>query len=204
MGIATNAEIIMLKVLDKNGNGQTSDFINALKWIINNQEKYNIKLLNFSVGFIGRAKLYDRKRILELINKIWDNGITVVTAAGNNGPKKNSITVPGISRKVITVGAVHETYSGCGPTDCCIVKPEILAPGSNIISLKNRHDEYISKSGTSMATPIVCGALALVLEKNNMLRPVDLKLALYNTVDKKEDESNCWGSLNIEKLLNYV
>ena len=204
MGIATEADLLMLKVLDKNGNGKTIDFIRALKWVLENKEKFNIKLLNFSVGFIGRSNLYDRKMFLDLINKIWDAGITVVTAAGNNGPKSNTITVPGISRKVITVGALNENFSGCGPTECCIIKPEILAPGSNITSLKNKKDEYISKTGTSMATPIVCAALALALEKNNELRPIDLKLALYNTVDDMPDDTICWGKLNICKLINYI
>ena len=203
-GISQGAELIVLKVLDKNGNGKTNDFINALKWVIENKQRYNIRLLNFSVGFISRTNLYDKKLILDLINQIWDDGIIVVTAAGNNGPDDNTITVPGISRKVITVGAIGEKFSGRGPTECCIVKPEVLAPGSNITSLRNKYNEYIAKSGTSRATPVVCGALALALEKNETLRPIDAKLALYNSVDQTEDDVLCWGNLNVKKLVDYV
>lgn len=202
-GIACDAELISLKVLDKNGSGKTSDFISALKWILNNKENYNIKILNFSVGFLKNSNKIDQIRIIELIDAIWDAGIIVVSAAGNNGPGKNSVTVPGISRKIITVGANGEVFSGVGPTDCCIVKPEILAPGRNIVSTKNSLSDYITKTGTSMATPIVSGAIALALEKNPSLSPSEIKICLYHTVVKKED-SISWGELDIKKLIDYV
>ena len=73
------------------------------------------------------------------------------------------MTVPGISKKVITVGACDDAkienylkkgYSGKGPTDCCVIKPEVLAPGTGILSL-GKADGCTRKSGSSMATPIV-------------------------------------------------
>lgn len=203
-GIAKDAELIMLKVLDRGGNGSTAHFINALNWIIENKRKYDIRLLNFSVGFVKNANYREEAIILKLINKIWDQGIAVVSAAGNNGPNTNSITVPGVSPKIITVGAIGENFSGKGPTDLCIVKPEIIAPGTNIISLCNRGSLYITKSGTSMATPIVCGALALALEKNRRLTPKDLKIALYKSVNNMNEDTTCWGALDVKKLLENV
>ncbi len=80
------------------------------------------------------------------VNAAWDDGLVVCVAAGNMGPGKNTITTPGISRKVITVGCSDDykevnvmgnrmiDYSGRGPTGACICKPEIIAPGAGIIS----------------------------------------------------------------------
>jgi serine protease AprX len=136
-----------------------------------------------------------------------------VTAAGNNGPREGSVTVPGISRKVITVGASDDenpggnlphSYSGRGPTGCCIIKPEILAPGTNIVSLDHRDHRYIRKSGTSMATPVVTGALALALQKNPSLRPEELKLKLYESAEEVPENPHVWGLLNVDSLLAIV
>lgn len=91
---------------------------------------------------------------MELLEQLWDDGVTVVTAAGNNGPGAGTVTAPGISRKVITVGASDDRsspgerrggYSGSGPTGCCIMKPEILAPGTNIVSLDHHGALYSRK-----------------------------------------------------------
>ena len=58
---------------------------------------------------------------MKLIDELWDMGVVVVAAAGNYGPAPFSVTVPGISRKIITVGSFDDIRSGKGPTDCCIV-----------------------------------------------------------------------------------
>jgi serine protease AprX len=152
-----------------------------------------------------------QNRLIEKLEELWEDGITIVTAAGNNGPKENTVTVPGISRKVITVGSCDDmdtsigSYGGRGPTSCCIVKPEILAPGTNIRSLSLRDGEFLYKSGTSMAVPIVCGALALALEKNPNLKPVELKLLLYDSVSRENKNfHSAWGILNVDNLIKML
>ena len=211
LGMAPQAELIVFKILDKYGNGNTEKAITALNWIERNYKKYNIKLLNFSMGYLPNAKPNVQKVMIDKLEALWEQGVTVVTAAGNNGPKEGSITVPGISRKVITVGSsddVYETdksYSGRGPTACCIVKPEILAPGSDIRSYSLREGEYERKSGTSMSVPIVCGALALALEKSPYLRPAEIKMLLYDTVTEKiKNLSPSWGILNVDNLMKML
>jgi serine protease AprX len=220
-GMAKNANLVVLKVLDQNGNGNTTNVIRALEWVHKNREKYRIRLLNFSVGFLPGAGVFEQKELLSAIDRLWDEDIAVVTAAGNNGPGAQTVTVPGISRKVITVGASDDAkspaplvrgYSGMGPTGCCIVKPEILAPGTNVRSLSNRPDTFMSapgytaKSGTSMAAPVVCGALALALEKRPQMTPAELKLALYESVTPPEgaERTKAWGILHVDKLLQVV
>ena len=114
---------------------------------------------------------------------------------------------------MITVGASDDRsspgerrggYSGSGPTGCCIMKPEILAPGTNIVSLDHHGALYSRKSGTSMATPVVCGALALALQKNPKLRPEELKLKLYESARKETGMSMAWGILDVDNLLALV
>lgn len=201
-GIAPKADIISIKVLDRNGNGTANEMIKGLQWIKDNYHEWNIRIINISVGFVVGADIEKQNIILEQIEELWDLGIVVVAAAGNNGPMPNSVTVPGIARKIITVGASDDKakkYSGVGPTECCIVKPEILAPGTKIISTAINKNGYISKSGTSMATPIVSGAIALALEVNSKLKPVEIKLLLYKTVDKSNKYA--WGVLNIDRFV---
>ncbi len=210
-GMAPNAELLVFKILDKNGNGSTDKALAALDWIIENHNKWNIKLLNFSMGYLANANPTLQKTLIDKLEQLWDEDVTIVTAAGNNGPQENSITVPGVSRKVITVGSSDDFalksggFGGRGPTSCCIVKPEILAPGTEIMSLSNKKGRYERKSGTSMSAPIVCGALALALEKNPKLKPVELKLLLYDTVDHiKLENTNVWGILNVDNLIKML
>mgnify|MGYP003295235507 CR=1 FL=1 len=209
--MAPGVELLVFKILDKNGSGTTKQALKALEWMKENHLKWNIKLLNFSMGYLPNTDVSMQNRLIRMLETLWDEGVTVVTAAGNNGPKENSITVPGVSRKVITVGssddleAGKKAYGGRGPTSCCIVKPEILAPGSNILSLSLQDGAYVRKSGTSMSVPIVCGALALALEKNPNLKPVELKLLLYDSVSEKiKNLSPAWGILNVDNLIKML
>lgn len=209
--MAPGAELLVFKILDKSGNGTTEKALMALDWIQKNHKKWNIQLLNFSMGYLPNTKEVMQNRLIEKLEELWEEGVTIVTAAGNNGPKENSITVPGVSKKVITVGACDDMekgqnrYGGRGPTSCCIVKPEILAPGTHIRSLSLRDGEFSYKSGTSMAVPIVCGALALALEKSPKLKPVELKVLLYDSVSRKvKNLSPAWGILNVDNLIKML
>lgn len=95
----------------------------------------------------------------------------VVVAAGNNGPAPLSVTTPGISRKVITVGCSDDhmevlvgknrmvDYSGRGPTMAAVCKPDLVAPGCSVASCASLRDKYTIKSGTSMSTPSFPGPL---------------------------------------------
>ena len=71
-------------------------------------------------------------------------------------------------------------YSGRGPTNACICKPDIVAPGCSIVSCSNHPDGYMVKSGTSMSTPLVSGAIALLLEKYPDMTNRDVKLRLWD------------------------
>ena len=213
-GVAPKCRIIMLKVLDENGNGNTKKVLDAVNWVKANRKLHHIRILNISVGMLPGAGLEEQRKLLHAIDELWDEGIMVVAAAGNNGPKENTVTIPGISRKVLTVGSSDDDtsdhgrkvlktgYSGRGPTACCIVKPEILAPGTNITSCA-KDGTYTVKSGTSMAAPVVSGALALALERHPDWLPADLKLRLYESAYPRGEQigRNCWGILHTDNLI---
>ena len=104
-GMAPGAAIYAIKVLDRMGKGNTRLVVSALKWLISNYEKMNIRILNISVGMLASARREEQEELLAAIEAVWDAGIVVVAAAGNNGPKDKSITIPGLCRKIITVGS---------------------------------------------------------------------------------------------------
>ena len=102
--MAPGSGIIALKVLDRRGNGQKRDVLRAMDWLLVNQEKYGIRIVNISVGTTEQnPELH--AALIRGVEKLWDAGLHVVTAAGNMGPEPGSVTAPGSSRKVITVGS---------------------------------------------------------------------------------------------------
>jgi serine protease AprX len=215
-GIAPDAKIAALKTLNNEGRGSAADILAGMQWVCDNKEKYNIRVVNLSIGTPAASSDDPLVRASEAL---WDLGITVVTAAGNNGPYPASISSPGISRKVITVGSNDDefetdiwgtsikNFSSRGPTKDCIVKPDILSPGHSITScLANAKAEpyYRALSGTSMSTPMVSGAVADLLEKEPSLSPDDIKYMLKRSCVKLGYPHNRegWGLLNVYALLS--
>ncbi|MCM1308661.1 MAG: S8 family peptidase [Butyrivibrio sp.] len=214
-GIAPSAGLVPLKVLNQNGTGTPADIISGIEWILRNHESWNIRVVNISIG-TDSSKCEDESSLLvKSVDSLWDAGLTVVTSAGNNGPGYRSITMPGISRKVITVGTNdvmshidrsgrrHTTYSGKGPTPCDISKPDIIAPGNRIVSCYPRFGGYTAKSGTSMSTPIVSGAAALAFSYNKSLTNDQFKSLLCRTADDigLDRYTQGCGRINILSLL---
>ncbi len=221
-GIAPSCNLIVGKVLDKKGMGNIDTMISAIHWILNNKEKYNIRILNISIGFEDQVSEYKIKKLVEVLEDVWSQGLLVVVAAGNKGPKAKSISPLGMSKNIMTVGChdldyhkegvtLCEAYSGRGPSIFSLKKPDIVAPGTNIISTcyqcrrlgKQFVDIYETKSGTSFATPLVSGAAALLLEKKPELTPEEVKFRLcFTATDLKEPwNKQGWGMLNVSRAL---
>ena len=214
-GVAPGCHIISVKVLDSKGGGYASDVLMGLRWIREHKEMLGIRVVNISVGSYSRRNMCENSALVRGVDAAWDDGLVVVVAAGNNGPGRMTVTTPGISRKVITVGCSDDDkevnvmgtkmvdYSGRGPTGACVCKPEILAPGASIISCCNELCRYSVKSGTSMSTPIVAGAIALLLEKYPTMSNRDVKLRLRErAVDLGLPRNRQgWGLLDVERLL---
>ena len=214
-GIAPGCHLIPVKVLDKRGGGYVSDVLAGLHLILQQRDRFNIRIVNVSVGSFSGRNMSETSALVRGVEEIWDAGFVVVVAAGNMGPKRGTITTPGISRKVITVGCSDDDrvvnvmgsrmsdYSGRGPTRSCICKPDIVAPGAAITSCDNQSGCYTVKSGTSMATPYVSGAIALLLEQNPEMSNRDVKLLLRErAVDLGLPRNQQgWGLLDIPSLL---
>jgi serine protease AprX len=212
-GVAPGASLINVRVLRADGSGLTSDVIAGIDWAISNRVKYNIRIINLSLGHpVMEASATDP--LCEAVKRAAQAGIVVVASAGNVGktstgePVLGGISSPGNSPYAITVGALNTrattprpddvvtTYSSRGPTRFDLrMKPDLVAPGNKIVSLladasyiKTNYpagyvagsgtNAYYMMSGTSMATAVVSGAVALLLESNRNLTPIQVKLAL--------------------------
>lgn len=214
VGVAPKSNILAIKALDKNGGGSTSNIIEAISYIIETKDKYNTKIINLSVGTPSNNPAR-KDPLCKAVEKAVKAGIVVVAAAGNSGPESGTIMSPGISKDVITVGAADDKrtidpsddtiapFSSRGPTPEGLTKPDLLAPGVNINSLSNtRFDSYSSLSGTSMATPLVSGSIALLFSAYENISPHEIKAKLLDScIDLKESRENQGaGLLNLEKL----
>ena len=212
-GIAPGSHLCVAKVLDHNGEGEVSILIRGLEWLLSIAEEQNIKVINISVSSLFFSKENEKERLFFLFRKAFALNVLVVTAAGNSGPGGKTVSKLGDSPYVICVGC-HEgkesklfdkrcqDCSGRGPGEKVFRKPDIVAPGTEIVSCAGKQ-QYVKKSGTSMATPIVSGALALAYEKNPHISAQELKRKLiYSTDDLGENFlMQGFGMINIEKLL---
>lgn len=198
-GLAPSVKLVVLKVLDKNGAGYTSDVIRAIDFAVKNRERFGISIINLSLGHpIAQPAATDP--LVQAVERASRAGVIVVVAAGNLGtnpttglPGYAGITSPGNAPSAITVGAARTDdtisrgddripkYSSAGPTWYdAFVKPDLVAPGHNIVAvgakasaiyntypkLRAADPDYIRLSGTSMATAVVTGAIAQLLEAN--------------------------------------
>ena len=200
-GVATNVKFLALKVLDKRGAGRTSDVIRALEFAVANRDRYNIRVINLSLGH----PIYEPAATDPLVQAVENAsraGIIVVAAAGNCGTNPTTglsgysgIASPGNAPSAITVGAANTKgtlardddrvahYSSKGPSWYDgIAKPDLIAPGQALISnevdgstlaieypsliVESGTGKYIKLSGSSMATGVASGVVAVMLEAN--------------------------------------
>ncbi|HEX3011084.1 MAG TPA: S8 family peptidase, partial [Syntrophomonadaceae bacterium] len=217
-GLAPEADLVGVKVLNKTGSGSLSTVMAGVQWCIDNKVKYNINIISMSLGSRATASASEDPMVM-IVEKAWDQGIVVLVAAGNEGPDEKTISSPGISPKVITVGAMDDKntddrvddkaaeFSSRGPTIDGLIKPDILSPGVNIISLRSPNSyldktyksnrvntEYFTLSGTSMATPICAGVAALILQAHPALTPDQVKQRLSASAENWNLPQNVQGS----------
>jgi serine protease AprX len=224
-GIAPNVNLYSIRALYPDGTGYTSDIISGINWAVQAKRQYNIRVMNLSLGH-PIYESYTTDPLCLAVRAAYNAGITVVVAAGNDGGVGTgfgTITSPGNEPSAITVGAMDDArtvtttddvlawYSSKGPSLIDhVVKPDLAAPGTQIVSLRDPGSYldttyhqftltlgsysyptnstldgvYYSLSGTSMAAPFVTGAAALMVQKDPSLNPATVKARLMASAVK--------------------
>jgi subtilisin family serine protease len=202
-GVAPGVQLVGVRVLDEKGEGNYEQVIQGIQWVIDHKDEYNIKVMNLSLVSLVQSPYWADPLNLAVM-KAWEQGITVVAAAGNNGPDAMTVGVPGNNPYAITVGAFTDNFtpldwsddyitpfSAAGPTLDGFTKPDLVAPGAHIVStmpdesyLARGHNSnwvsphYFSMAGTSQAAAVVSGVAALTLSQNPNLTPDQVKFRL--------------------------
>jgi serine protease AprX len=218
-GVAPDAKILSVKIAGRNGAADVSNVLAAIQWVVSFRSRYGIKVLNLSLGTDS-----DQSYLVDPFNyaveRAWAAGITVVVAASNTGPDPGTISKPGDDPWVITVGATDDRgtpgvaddllpdFSSRGPTAADgLPKPDLVAPGAHMVSLRapgstvdTTYPNYIDGayrqgSGTSMATGVVSGTVALLAQANPLATPNRVKFALQATArDAASDDPMAVGA----------
>jgi len=212
-GPAPEANLVGVKVLSGQGSGSMAGIIKGIQWCIDNKDKYNIRVMNLSLG--GPSNLKEKDDLVSLaIKRAADAGIVPLIAAGNSGPSKFTIGTPGNTSEALTVGAYDDKntaeksddtmafFSSRGPTTRDgVTKPDIASPGVQIVALRSPGsmidkenvphlgDYYVLLSGTSMATPVMAGVVADMLQANPNLSPAEVKEIVMKTAHQLKDAS---------------
>lgn len=208
-GIDNNSNVIVIKALDNTGETSSIKILEAMQWVLDNKEKFNIKVVCMSFGSVPTS---DNDPLMFGAEVLWDNGIVVVSAAGNDGPDFNTIMSPGASKKIITIGSFYidekgkyavANFSSRGPA-FGYYKPDILAPGIDIVSTNvfDGVNFYTVMSGTSVSAPIVAGVVSLLLKINPKYTPNEIKYMLLNSCVRigVDRNSEGYGRLELANL----
>jgi serine protease AprX len=203
-GMAPGADLVSIKVAGRDGSSDVSKVLAAIQWAVVHKDEHGIGVINLSLG-TDSTQTWEADPFNYAVQRAWDAGITVVVAASNMGPAPGTIAKPGDDPWVLTVGAVddHGTpgggddrlpdFSSRGPTAHGLAKPDVVAPGAHVVSLRapgSTVDEqfpgtidgtYRSGSGTSMAAAAVSGGVALLLEQHAGWGPDQVKQSLRGT-----------------------
>ncbi len=205
IGVAPGAQLLNIKVLNKNGEGTLDYLINGIQEAVNN----GAQVISISAGALINNP---NDPVCQAANNAVLKGIVVVAAAGNEGPDSGTINAPGEAALVICVGAVDSSnniavFSSRGPTPDNRVGVDLVAPGVKIVSLSyNDTSGYVEMSGTSQATPHVSGAVALLLSYNSSLTPFTIKAALLATavdLNKSPYDQGC-GLVNVSAAYDLL
>jgi hypothetical protein len=180
-GIANGSGIVAVKVLTDDGWGSVSDITAGLDWVYTNRKTYNIRVVNMSLGgstqYNSPCDAYDSARA-RAVNRLNWGGVIVVAASGNSY-SRSGISAPACIRNVISVGSVTSNDSLSSFSNVGRIL-DVFAPGDCIWSTipTNSWDCW---SGTSMASPVVAGVIALMLDAEPSLRLSTIRARLKNT-----------------------
>jgi serine protease AprX len=203
-GVAPGARIVNMRVADRQGAVDVSQVIASIDWVVahHNDPGLNIKVISLSYGTDG---VQDRRLdpLSTAVEAAWKNGITVVVAGGNDGTDRASLVDPAVNPFVLAVGALDlagttsatddkaAPFSSRGSSSRWV---DVAAPGVSIARLRDPgstiddahptavvNDRFFRGSGTSQATAVTAGAVALLLQARPELTPDGVKSLLRTT-----------------------
>ena len=199
-GIAPDAGLVAVRVMDKNASGWNSDMIAGIDWVVANQAQFNIKAINLSLGagqYADVCDAQDANTMLQAsaLEAARQAGIVTFAASGNEG-LTGGMVAPACISSVVSVGAVYDANLGamawppCSDASAtadritCFSNSsstlDLLAPGAVIMSTMLGGGQ-VSKSGTSMASPHAAAAAALMLQAYPSLTPAEIETTLERT-----------------------
>ncbi|WP_338702585.1 S8 family serine peptidase [Streptomyces sp. Q6] len=193
-GVAPGARLLVGKVLDNRGNGDESSVIAGMEWAV----AQGADIVSMSLGSPTEV---GSDLLSEAVDRLSESsGALFVIASGNTGPGRATVASPGTARSALTVGAVDAQdrladFSGRGPTVDGALKPEITAPGVGIVAARAAGTNigtavdasYTAMDGTSMATPHVAGAAALLKQQHPQWKAARLKDSLVSSARTAAD-----------------
>jgi serine protease AprX len=211
-GIAPEVTYIGIKVLGKDGSGSLDNILAG----INYAAQTDASIISMSLGSNDHSQAMD-----DAVAKAVAAGKIVVCAAGNSGPGARTIGCPADAPDALTVGATDKSdniasFSSRGPTSDGRIKPDVSAPGKDIVSCratgtndgKAINTYYLSMSGTSMACPMVSGIVADLLQKKPGLTPAEVKDILEKTAKPLgsgvPNNNFGYGRVSVINAINYL
>jgi len=223
VGIAPDANLVSIKIADEDGRATVLDAIYGLQFAVDHRDEYGIRVLNLSLESTVKES-YRTDPLDAAVEAAWFRGIVVVAAAGNRGGDADAVHyAPGNDPYAITVGAVNDQgtatprddavtpWSSRGTSQDGVAKPDVVAPGSGIVSTlpaQSAYGElcpscvtsegYFRAGGTSMSAPVVAGLAALLLQVHPAWTPDQVKRALKRSAEMAGStigEANAMGVL---------
>ncbi len=204
-GAAPQATLVAVKVAGRNGAVDVSTILQGMHWVSAYKDQFNIRVMNLSWG-VPSTQSPSVDPLNYAVQRLWQQGIVVVVAAGNSGSAAGTIMKPADDPLVLTVGAYNDKGTGRldddapvqwtsrGPTAQGLVKPDLVAPGRSLSLVRSFGSKieidnpkalvapsYIRGSGSSQAAAVVSGVAALLIAARPSLTPDQVKHLLKST-----------------------
>ncbi|MGZ4204316.1 MAG: S8 family serine peptidase [Actinomycetota bacterium] len=205
VGVAPDASLMSVKVADSSGATSLGQVLAGIQLVDFSAQRFNVRVLLLPLDSDSPFPP-ELDPLSRALRTVWAHGVVVVVPAGNDGPTAGTIASPGNDPVLLTAGSVNDmatpsvgddqisTFSSRGPTAFGEDKPDVVAPGEHIVSLRapgstiDRQNpsavvegSYFKGSGTSMSAAVTAGAAALLLSARPDLNPDHVKALLMAT-----------------------
>ncbi len=186
-GVAPAGALVGVKSLGSDGMGARSNVVAGIDWAVANRSRYGIRVINLSLGDIPCSDGTDA--MSRAANRAASAGLVVVAAAGNDGPRRCTVTSPGAASRALTVGSMFEpreggflaSWTSSRGSSLTPIKPDLVAPGQGVTSARaGTTTGYTTKSGTSQAAGFASGVALLMFDADPSLTAGQVKGKLKN------------------------